>query len=206
MNDEDYNFNVAALRQALVDMAAKYPMVDGFAYTSAADFLVQHGVDYRPGHAWLHYPRGTQLQCFGNAIKLAAQYGLRYCEGVALSPKGEVIAHGWNLDDKGLLVDSTWCKTGLVYIGVEFSLERADDATWNGDASVLADEHRGFPLFRQRWTGEDPAIVWPYSDRIEAYHRWRTTGEYHPPASALAYLKERREHSIRAAQRSHHDR
>ena len=194
MTDEAYNYNLAAVRQSIIEKAASFPLAEGFAYTSVYDFLVQHGVDYRPGLAWKHYPRGEQKQCFYNSIKLAAQYGIPYCEGLTLAPSGEVIPHAWNLNKTGRLVDSTWCNTGFVYIGVEFSVERADDAMWNGDANVLDDVHRGFQLFRQRWTGEDPATVWPYSDRIEAYRLSRQTGQFVVPPSALAYMLESSDH------------
>jgi hypothetical protein len=87
-----------------------------------------------------------------------------------------------------LLVDSTWCNTGLAYIGVEFSIERADDATWNGDGHILGDEYRGYPIFREPWKGEDYTIQWPYSDRIEAFKNYRRTGVYVEAPSILEWI------------------
>ena len=192
MNEEDYKFNVEQMYAALRVQAANYPKQDGYAYTSAADFLVQHGVDYRPGAAWRHYPRGKQKECFGNAISLAASRRIPYVEGVALSPSGEIFSHAWNLTPLGRLVDSTWCNCGLAYIGVVFSVERADDATWNGDAHILGDEHRGYPIFRERWQGEDYSIQWPFSDRMEAYKRFHLTGVFETAPSIEKWLEEKR--------------
>ena len=192
MNDEDYKFNVEQVRAALRRQADGFPAREGYAYTSAADFLVQHGMDYPPGQAWKHYPRGAQKECFGNAIGLAASRRIPYVEGVAMAPSGDVFPHAWNLNPSGRLVDSTWCNRGLVYLGVIFSVERADDATWNGDTHILGDEHRGYPIFRQRWRGEDFSIRWPYSDRMEAYKRWHETGVYEPAPSVEKWLAERR--------------
>lgn len=49
-----------------------------------------------------------------------------------------------------------WERIGLTYLGVEFSLERADDCSWYGDGSVLDDWKRDWPIFREPWTGEKP--------------------------------------------------
>jgi hypothetical protein len=96
-----------------------------------------------------------------------------YVEGVAVEPiNGEVIMHAWNAV-RNEAVDSTWLNTGLFYLGVEFSVERGDDATWNGDGCVLNDEHRNYPVFHERWQGEDYTRTWPYSDRLDALRRAR---------------------------------
>lgn len=146
--------------------AAKYPLLPGLVYTSPYDFILQHGRVYK-GRYPRKYPIGAQKMCFGNAIVIAARHGLKYVEGIAVAPDGQVIIHGWNEDD-GVLVDTTWGNTGLLYFGVEFSVERGDDATWNGDANVLNDENRNYPVFQQEWQGEDYSLTWPYSDRLEA--------------------------------------
>lgn len=140
--------------------ASDFPL--GPAYAGAPDFVMKHG-QWFEADPYPRMPRGAQLQCFGNSIVLGVLYGHRYVEGYALSPAGQVIHHGWNSDD-GRLVDSTWLNTGLAYIGVEFSVGRGDDATWNGDASVLDDHHRGHPLFAEPWEGEDFDRYWPSSE------------------------------------------
>lgn len=200
--DDAYNHNLTAMRKAMVEKAATYPVVEGYAYTSAFDFLLQHGRDYKPGAAWQHYPRGVQKECYGNAISLAASRGIPYVEGIAMAPNGEAFPHAWNLNPSGRLVDSTWCNRGLVYVGVVFSVERADDATWNGDAYVLGDEHRGYPIFRQRWRGEDFTIVWPHSDRMEAFKRYREGLGYTPPPSVKEWIKQKEASDERRTERA----
>jgi hypothetical protein len=190
MNEEDYQFNLAQVKHALAGLADDYPLLPGLVYTSPYDFILRHGVDYRPQPWSFPYPLGAQKACFGNAISQAGKYGLKYIEGVVLAPDGRVILHGWNATATNELVDSTWLNTGLLYLGVEFSLERADDAAWNGDASVLNDENRNYPVFQKIWQGEDYGIQWPHSDRIEALYRYVQTGEYEPPASVEAWINE----------------
>jgi hypothetical protein len=152
---------------ALGQAAAQYERLEGALYTSPYDFVLQHGKLYRGEHGYQRYPDGAQTACYGNAIVLSARFGLKYIEGFAIAPTGSLIHHAWNAEQDGALVDSTWHNLGLVYYGVEFSVERADDATWNGDACVLNYEHRNYPLFQKPWTGEDYSIVWPPSSRLE---------------------------------------
>jgi hypothetical protein len=157
---------LAAMRDALQEASEKYPMPPGLVYSSPFDFVLQHGRVYE-GQWTGKYKLGAQKMCFGNAIMLGGRHDLKYVEGFALAPTGEVIHHAWN-DEGGVLVDSTWANTGLIYLGVEFSVARADDATWNGDANILNDENRNYPLFRKPWRGEDYTLTWPSSDRLES--------------------------------------
>lgn len=198
MNESDYQFNLLQVREALAAQAEKYPLLPGLCYRCLYDFVLQHGREYRPRTYPPQYESGAEKQCYGNAITLAGRCGLKYIEGVALAPTGEIISHGWNADAGDELVDSTWLNTGLVYLGVEFSIERADDATWNGDSHVLNDEAHNYPVFRQPWQGEDYGIKWPYSDRIEAYRVWRETGIFYPPPSMVAWLMERPRNAMRS--------
>jgi len=188
MTEEDYQYNLREMKLALEEQAAKYPLLPGLVYTSPFDFIAQHGVGYKPiPWRWGKDGVGVQKQCFGNAIANAGKYQMKYVEGFALAPTGEIILHGWN-DYEGELMDPTWANTGLCYIGVEFSLERADDATWNGDAHIINDENRNYPIFQKRWEGEDYSIQWPDNDRLAAYRRWRKTGKYVTPPSVVAWL------------------
>ena len=188
--EEEYQHNLRALREALAEQSKRYPLLPGLVYTSLYDFVLQHGREYRPQPWPRENQRGADRQCYGNALILAGRYGLKYVEGVAVSPFGAVIPHGWNSNSAGELIDSTWLNSGLVYLGIEFSAERADDATWNGDAHVLNDEAQGYPVFQKPWQGEDYTIEWPYSDRIESHRLWARTGIYHPAPSVLEWLKE----------------
>jgi hypothetical protein len=127
----------------------------GLVYAGPADFVLRHGRSYAPAPP-RYRERGADKCCFGNAIMLAVKYPrLRYVEGFAVVPRiGIPVLHAWNVDDAGRMVDITWRPVGAAYIGVEFAVERADDATWNGDACVLDDWKRGWPLLREPWTGE----------------------------------------------------
>jgi hypothetical protein len=184
--DEDYQFNLEAVR-AQMRKEARHALRPGYCYTSGIDFLLQHGIDYKPTPWRGQFKQGAPKNCYGNAIVLAGWYGLRYIEGVCLSPVGMVIPHAWNLNAKGKLIDSTWLNTGLVYIGVEFSVERADDAIWHGDACVLDDWKRRWPLFKQPWTGEDYTIEWPASDRLDMLRSSKKV----TPKSVLEFEAER---------------
>lgn len=141
-----------------------------FHYYGMADFLLQHGVWYEVTPYPKEVPLGHPQMCFGNSIIVASKSGYRYVEGLAVAPDKLEIAfhHAWNIDAQGKLVDVTWRNLGLAYYGVEFSVERADDATWNGDACVLNDFNRHHPLFRKPWSGEDYSLEWPESPRLQA--------------------------------------
>jgi hypothetical protein len=173
------------LKQQMRGADAQYPLLPGLCYRSPFGFVLEHGREYT-GKWDSRWPIGVQKMCFGNAIAHAGIDRLKYVEGFAVAPSGEAFLHGWNTDESGTLIDTTWANTGLCYFGVEFSLERADDASWNGDACVLNDEHRGYPLFQRRWTGEDYSIVWPHSDRIERLY----TREPALPPSVREWLSE----------------
>lgn len=186
-----------SLREGLALIAADpaiRPLLPGLCYTGPEDFVAKHGFYYDIYNCPFKstgFKQGPPLQCFGSSIVLAAQYeGLEYIEGFAVTPDdGRVIHHAWNYDPwNARLVDVTWCNTGVAYLGVRFSVERADDATWNGNATVLNDEHRNYPIFQHPWQGEDFALQWPYSDRLEALRR-PPTGEI--PPSVTQWLSER---------------
>lgn len=192
MADENYTFNVEAIRVVLIEIAETYRLLPGLVYTSAYDFLYQHGFDYPPVPWTGQYREGAQCHCYGNAIATSAMRGLRYVEGVAVAPTGLMIPHAWNIGTEGELVDVTWRNTGEVYIGVEFSVERADDATWNGDACVLDDKYRNFPVFQRRWKGEDYGIQWPASDRLDSFRGPDPT----MPPSCVEWIKSRKSHAM----------
>lgn len=151
----------------------------GLVYRGAADFVLQHGRWWRPSHRPPGVTAGPLGKCYGNSITVAVLYGLRYVEGWCLPHEGALaVPHAWVADKTGRAIDVTW-GPGLAaaYLGVEFSVERADDATWNGDACVLDDWHRKWPLFRERWTGEgDPDPAWAPSPMLLAA-RARVAGD-----------------------------
>jgi hypothetical protein len=193
MIEENYQFNLQQVKVALAEMAEAYPLLPELVYSSPYDFVLQHGRDYKiVPWKWGKEGVGVQKQCFGNSIALAAKYDLKYVEGFTLAVTGELIMHAWNAFPNGEVMDSTWANTGLAYFGVEFSVERGDDATWNGDACVLNDDNRNYPIFHQKWEGEDYSIQWPPSDRLDAIKRWRKTGKYIVPPTAAAWLQEQK--------------
>ena len=132
-------------------------------YSCKEDFLLQNGVWFRPDPWPFDIRRGPERLCFGNAIVRSMAWGWKYIEGVALSPhiKGFYFPHAWNVLPNGSPIDVTWCNQGRAYLGVEFSKGRADDATWNGNGSVLQDRSRGEPVLQEPWTGEDFEREWP---------------------------------------------
>jgi hypothetical protein len=163
----------------------------GYTYSSHYEFLIKHGRFYDPralpDGMWAGPPR----TCYGNAIILGVKESLRYVEGISVSIQGVPIEHAWNTRPVGELtltrvngelgsvmffgepiaIDCTWEPIGVAYFGVEFAVERADDATWNGDASVLNDYQRKHPMFREPWHGEDWNKEWPRSPRLAHIRR-----------------------------------
>lgn len=141
-------------------------MANGFAYRGIEDFLLHHGIWYRP-NGKIPPKQGAPKQCFGNALLNAALYGVSYIEGVALAGKLLVpMHHGWNLDMDDELCDTTWMNTGAAYLGVEFSMGRADNAMWFDDATVLDNPRNRFKLYREPWQGENHNLYWRKSKQM----------------------------------------
>lgn len=158
------------------------PARPGLVYAGAEEFVLRHGEWMTPTDCLPGIPQ----HCYQNAIGRAYRNGWEYVEGYALLPEptdtiavsaapGEPlntgldtpIPHAWVRDPaNGHVYEVTWPIPGRAYIGVVFSPVRADDATWNGDGSVLHDT-RDDPLFRQPWTGE----TWHETDDPEALER-----------------------------------
>lgn len=140
----------------------------GLYYRGPTDFVLQHGEWFEPSP--YDGEKGAPRACFGNAIGLAILRGYAYVEGWAIDPGLAQLAihHAWNVTPDGKLADATWLNSGRAYLGVRFSQGRADDATWNGDASVLDDSNRGWPLLRDRWQGEDFERAWEPSEMLAA--------------------------------------
>ena len=189
LSEEDYQFNLDQMRKAMAGAIEMHPLLPSLCYRSPYDFVLEHGRGYRPALWDSRFQEGARARCYANAVGLAATHGLKYVEGFALESTGDITLHGWNVDDSGRLVDSTWCNTGLAYLGVEFSLERASDALWNGDAHILNDSNRNFPLFQQRWRGEDYSLEWPRSELLDMLYRLR---EKDNRGSVAAWVKEQR--------------
>lgn len=137
-----------------------------FCFDGPEDFVLQHGQWYEPRQLPADAWRGAARCCFGNAIIAARAFGLTYVEGYA--SKVIPVHHGWCVDSEKRLYEVTWPEPGLAYIGVPFSVQRADDSTWNGDATVLTDPREGVSIYRQKWNGEDYSRQWPSSPRLEA--------------------------------------
>ena len=163
------------------------PLPKGFHYRFMWDFVLRHGTWYEPRAYPPSLGQGAAKQCFGNSIMLSLVKGYRYVEGFALSP---VPRHaGAPRLERGCfnaLIDSTWCNRGIAYLGVEFAIERADAATWDGDASVLDDHRRGHPLFTQPWAGEDWSRKWPESERIALIRAGKLEQAYDLMSAQLA--------------------
>ncbi|MBO0887463.1 hypothetical protein J2P12_00020 [Candidatus Bathyarchaeota archaeon] len=166
----DYLRNLNALRQKM-----KKP--DGFHYWGMEDFLLQHGRFYTPGE-W-PYSLGAPKACFANSmIQTTIHSGLEYVEGYALTSFGFPVHHGWNTDGE-LALDSTWEYPGMAYFGVQFHPRRAWESQWDGDTTVLDDWKRGFPIFRQPWTGE---IEWENLTLADLEREYHEQENPHPPS------------------------
>lgn len=150
------------LRRLLTEAVACYRPHPDLAYRCPEEFVLEHGHAHRMHLVLPVVPR----HCFANAILMCEVRGWRYVEGYALVTDG-YLSHAWCLDGTGRPVEVTWPEPALAYLGVEFSVGRADDATWFGDSAILQDGARGWPVLRQRWTGEDFARTWRPSPVLE---------------------------------------
>lgn len=174
---------LAELRAILKLIGRGDLMGPGYAYRSSFDFVDREGRAYPPAPPPPGVRRGPLGMCFGNAIQAAVLHGLPYVEGFAVPAPGHIpVHHAWNAGPGGTAIDLTWrawhdsgeeAAIPGAYVGVEFSVERADDATWNGDASVLDDYRRGWPVFRRPWAGEPDGAEWPPSPRLRALEAHR---------------------------------
>lgn len=156
-------------------------LLGSLAYGGPHDFVLQHGRSY---DVELIDADGIPNYCYANAINAVLQHrGWSYVEGYAMVPRntsqtvehgmwftdaGEVVQHAWGVTPDGQAAELTWRFPGAAYLGVEFSPVRAEEATWDGDATVLDDFNRGWPLLRQRWQGEHE---WPLNARCRAIAR-----------------------------------
>lgn len=161
----------SVLNTELRRQVVEWQPVEGLVYRGPADFVLRHGRWYEPEMRTNILPG----HCYAGALLVAGTNPpLRYVEGFALDPWGEeVIPHAWVAHPKGRALEITWRKRGAAYLGVEFSVGRADDCSWNGDASVLLDKQRGWPLFRRSWRGEDWNREWPSNIRLELLEKLR---------------------------------
>lgn len=157
------------LQLALEHQAANFrnPRIGDY-YPSPADLVMRAGRRMVPQPLPRDCRPGLPRLCYHNSIMNSLTRGVPYVEGFAYNgiapPPGEpgaaAILHAWNLDERGRVVDTTWRESvsrpdSRAYIGIEFSVRRADDCTWHGDATVLDDYNRGWPLLRHEWEGED---------------------------------------------------
>lgn len=144
----------------------------GHAYSSPHEFVRQHGNWYEIDQLLVGMMPNL---CYHNSILLALHEGWTYVEGYALvSPPftgPSVVQHAWVVDPDGQACETTWPRPGHAYCGVVFSAERADNATWHGDATTLDDFQRGWPLLKQVWRGEDFSLSWEPSPAIEVMRR-----------------------------------
>lgn len=138
-----------------------------WAYQSVLDFVLTHGTVFRPAPLPEGVTPGVRGKCFGNALLAAIQYHLDYVEGYGLTAAGDdppyAFLHAWCTDASGVAYEVTSPTPWFAYFGMRFSVERADDATWRGNACVLNDHYRGYPLLTHRWQGEPVDAVWPES-------------------------------------------
>lgn len=130
-------------------------------YRGWADFVIQHGEWFQiPSYIPDGVGHGAEKACYGNALWVAYIHGHTYCEGVAYHVFDGPMQHAWNVDQEGRTIDNTWKGLGVGYLGIRFHHGRADDATWRGDATVLNDHNRGWPLLKSPWRGETWGATW----------------------------------------------
>lgn len=141
--------------------------VRGTPYSDPFDFVLRHGHEYRAvplGRRELtqRFRYGQEKACFANSIMAGVLHDdLRYVEGFAFNGLLP-IHHAWNVDRAGRAIDFTWREAKIpiavrAYVGVVFPLELAWDALWEGDAAVLDDWQRDWPILRREFEANE----WP---------------------------------------------
>jgi hypothetical protein len=153
----------------LRDICQRNGGVQDYHYFGVGDFLMQHGVWHEPRPLPPNIRPSAPRQCFSNSFIYGKRHGLRYVEGYAVPDLGACmlpVHHGWNLDRDGHLIDSTWDKQGLAYLGVEFSLGRAENAIWFDDGCVLDNLRSRFAIFKEPWSGENFNLKWRRSNKV----------------------------------------
>lgn len=139
------------LRAYLRNVAHFEHLRAGWVYKGVHDFLLREGRVWSPEECVLR--RGLAKHCFDNAYKLARRRGLQYVEGyaTAIIP----VHHAWVIDHEGRIIEKTWPEPGLAYFGVVLPLEFVLRARLAGCASVLANHHDEFQIYRQPFGGDD---------------------------------------------------
>lgn len=126
----------------------------GGHYRNFHDLVVREGRVFEPRSRPLTIPQLAPRNCFFNSLLLAAVRGFPYVEGFAVAgPVPTIVCHAWNVDPRGRAIDATWPQPGIAYVGIPFSAQRADNALWDGDSSVLQDDRE--TLLHDAWQGEE---------------------------------------------------
>lgn len=139
------------LRQYLRTVELFEHLRDGWVYKGVHNFLLREARVWSPDAGILK--RGTPKNCFDNAYQLAKRRGWRYVEGYATSIIP--VHHAWVVDDADRIVEKTWPALGVAYFGVVLPLERVLRARLSGCASVLANYHDRFRIYREPFGGDD---------------------------------------------------
>jgi len=84
--------------------------------------VLTYGRIFEAAPAGLQPERGEPNQCYRNAFRASRVEGPVYCEGWAM-PNLECLTslpvlHAWLLDAEGRVLETTWERVGLVYIGL----------------------------------------------------------------------------------------
>ena len=135
------------------------------------DDLTLWDVGYRPR------PQGVRKLadkgCFTNAFRRAQEHGWHYCEGLALWRTG-FLHHAWCIDERGLVVETTWPELGAEYRGKMFPL--VDVAGWRLRASeTRAQDACMLSLVAGPRHGDTPTMLLVHTERFwnELEQRWK---------------------------------
>lgn len=148
---------------------------EGYEYSGMQDFLVREGTWYTPSPLPQGVRRGVPKGCYGNALTQAILRGWTYVEGLAIPDIGVPLPmqHAWNVTPEGVLVDNTWDEVGLAYIGVPFSIGRADRVIWGQNETIFENISDRFAIYKNKWQGEDWDKVWRKSQLRRFIERQR---------------------------------
>lgn len=115
-------------------------------------FILEYGWFYRPAPLPTGLKRGTDGECYNNALRLALDNpNLIYVEGFGDGGGGRRFHHAWVTDGQGRAIDSTWRKPAAVYAGVPFrtSFVALVGLKNKGVGGLIDDSLNHFPLLNE---------------------------------------------------------
>lgn len=100
----------------------------GILKRTPSQFIHDYGWFYEPAPMPQAVGAGNADECYNNALVLALNdSSLIYVEGFAVRADSFRIHHAWATDGSGRAIENTWEVPGVVYVGVPFKPDGAQE-------------------------------------------------------------------------------